>query len=90
MKEELTRFEKRQNALKEDPHGKIFNICLALKMSREGSSNLMSEYDEGRYFDFLETVIHTWEDSVLKDENSLRFDRIVKELCYTTLSMYMK
>ncbi len=86
---EITRLEKRQIALKEDPSGgKIFEICLSLKMSKEGSSDRLSDYDEIRYLSFIRTVVKTWDYSYSKNTLSVEFDESVKHLCKVILSMY--
>ncbi len=81
----MYRLEKREIALGENIHGKIFYICLELKMSKCGSSEPLIKEKEKRYLNFIKTVIETWEDSFEKDAE---FDNAVLKLCKATLKMY--
>jgi homospermidine synthase len=81
----MNRLEERTVVLEEDIHGKIFSVCLALKMSKCGTSEPLLKTKEKRYLDFIETVISTWENSFEKDAE---FDNAVLKLCKATLKMY--
>lgn len=81
----MNRLEKRTIALGEDIHGKIFSVCLELKMSKCGTSEPLIKGKERRYLKFIETVLETWEDSFKKDAE---FDNAVLRLCKATLKMY--
>ena len=81
----MNRLEKRTAVLGEDIHGKIFDVCLELKMSKCGTSEPLLQAKEKRYLDFIGTVISTWENSSEKDAE---FDNAVLKLCKATLKMY--
>jgi homospermidine synthase len=81
----MNRLEKRTAALGENIHGKIFDVCLELKMSKCGSSEPLITETEKRYLNFIKTVVETWENSFNSDAE---FDSAVLRLCKATLRMY--
>jgi hypothetical protein len=82
----MNRLEKRTAILGENIHGKIFDVCLELKMSKCGSSDRLTEAKEKRYLNFIKTIIETWEDSSF--EREAEFDDAVLKLCKATLKIY--
>jgi hypothetical protein len=73
----MNRLELREQTLKEDIS--IYDVCLMLKMSQDGSSDPLSDNDRVKYFRYLVTVKDTWE------EPTNIFDYAVKNLIISTL-----
>ncbi len=82
----MNRLEKRKAVLGEDTYGKIFTVCLELKMAKCGTSEPLEKSVEKKYLKFIHTVLETWEDGFKKDAE---FDHAVLSLCKATLKMYI-
>jgi hypothetical protein len=67
----------------------IYDVCLGLRMSLNGSTDPLDKDIEDAYVLFLQTIIDTWEPS---EANGLEqnFDNIIKSLVIATLLLYEK
>lgn len=81
----INRLSKRSSILQENIS--VYDVCLKLKMSADGSSDPLSDEDQERYCNYLETVLDTW---VLEPGNvlSMNFDFAVRNLVIATLAIY--
>jgi hypothetical protein len=96
--EEKTRLEKRYDELEElgdyflSYPPSIYDICLGLKMSVDGSADPLDAIAEKCYVNFLKTTLLTWEVNKWQDskwgvlQNS--FDNCMEQLIMITLSIY--
>ena len=81
----MNRMEKREEIIKEQIS--LYDVCLDLRMSRNGSADPLRMEKELIYVKFLETVLETWElDSGSVYENN--FDFAVRNLIVATLDLY--
>lgn len=81
----MNRLQLREKVLQENLS--VYEVCLRLRMSLNGSSDGMPEEQENRYVEFLKTVLNTWEKSGSNFYEAL-FDDAVKGLVLTTPVYY--
>jgi hypothetical protein len=85
----MNRLEKRHSVLDlgTDTNKSVLEICLDMKMNMNGSSNSLSHCHLGKYAEYLDATLETWEagrGGLLNDA----FDFAVRNLIIATLEMW--
>jgi hypothetical protein len=82
----MNRLEKRHEIIKEQIS--LYDVCLDLRMSRNGSADPLPMEKELKYVKFLETVLETWELDNFGSVYEINFDFAVRNLIVATLDLY--
>jgi hypothetical protein len=81
----MNRLQKRDAILQEDIS--IYDVCLTLKMAKNGSSDPLQKEDEKRYLEYLKTVEETWE-MEYGDYWNEAFDYSIRGMISSVIGMY--